>query len=760
MNLGNANSHVLLDFIARARCLRELKQAHAQALAHGLLQHDLRSTSALILAYSAHLSPSSSRLLFHLSPLKPHYAFLYNTLLRALSNAHLHADALSVYNLMLSDGVRPDDRTFPFTLTACTAAANVRKGAELHGSIVKLGFFADVFVGNTLFSLYGVCGQLHEACQVFDEMPMRDIVSWNSAISVFSANGFFVDSLSSFSGLVRSGLLVNSVSLVCVLPACSALHELVFGEIVHGLVIKVGLDCLVAVGNALVDLYGKCGDSDGSMRAFGSMPERNDVSWNSLIGSLAHVGLFGNALLMFRKMLDLEMKPNSITMSSLLPVLVELGLFRLGREVHGYSLRTGRHQLSFTECRIGIWFHWNAMIANLTQNGAELAAIKLVKEMQDSGECPNSITFTNVLPACARVSLLMQGREIHARAMRIGSNFDLFVSNALIDMYEKSGRLELAQNVFEVSEKDEVSYNTLILGYSQSALCVQALFLFMEMGSAGFKYDAVSLMGALSACANMSALKQGKEIHCLSFRRMLHTYLVVANSLLDLYVKGGRLDFPWKVFDGIPNKDVASWNSMILGYGMQGEIDVAIDVFDMMKNDMVEYDHVSYIAVLSACSHGGLIERGKRYFDQMLDQNIKPTQIHYACIVDLLGRAGQLEEAAEFIRKMPFEADSNVWGALLGACRMHGNLVLGRWAAEHLFELKPGHSGYYTLLSNMYAEAARWDEANEIRKLMKTRRVRKNPGCSWVPSDNTMHVFLGGQRMAELETDFCFEEHG
>ncbi|KAH7677254.1 TPR-like protein [Dioscorea alata] len=780
MHLGNANTHVLLDLIARARCLRELKQAHAQALARGLLQHDLRSTSALILAYSAHLSPSSSRLLFHLSPLKPHSAFLYNTLLRSLSNAHLHSDALSIYNLMLRDGVRPDDRTFPFTLTACAAAANVCKGTELHGSIVKLGFFADVFVGNTLFSLYGVCGQLFEARQVFDEMPMRDIVSWNSAISVFSANGLFVDSLSSFSELVRSGLLVNSVSLVSVLPACSALHGLVVGEIVHGLAIKVGLYCLVSVGNALVDLYGKCGDTDGSMRAFGSMPERNDVSWNSLIGSLAHVGLFGNALRMFRKMLDLEMKPNSITMSSLLPALVELGLFRLGREVHGYSLRTSMESDVFvanslvdmyakygSSRKASAIFHgmqnknvvsWNAMIANLTQNGAELAAIKLVKEMQDSGECPNSITFTNVLPACARLSLLMQGREIHARAMRIGSNFDIFVSNALIDMYAKCGRLELAQNVFEVSEKDEVSYNTLILGYSQSAMCIQALFLFTEMGSAGFKYDAVSLMGALSACGNMSLLKQGKEIHCLSFRRLLHTHLFVANSLLDLYVKGGRLDFARKVFDRIPNRDVASWNSMILGYGMQGEIEAAVDVFDMMKDAMVEYDHVSYIAVLSACSHGGLIERGKRYFDQMLDQNIKPTQMHYACIVDLLGRAGQLEEAAEFIKQMPFEADSNVWGALLGACRMHGSLVLGRWAAEHLFQLKPGHSGYYTLLSNMYAEAARWDEANEIRKLMKTRRVRKNPGCSWVQSDNCMHAFLGGERMEELETDFCFEE--
>jgi len=321
---------------------------------------------------------------------------------------------------------------------------------------------------------------------------------------------------------------------------------------------------------------------------------------------------------------------------------------------------------------------------------------------------------------------------------------DLFVSNALVDAYAKCGQLSLARNIFDRSEKDDVSYNTLIVGYSQSSCCFESLHLFEQMRSAGVEYDAVSFMGCLSACANLSAFKQGKEIHGVLVRRLLSKHPFLANSLLDLYTKGGMLDTALKIFNRITQKDVASWNTMILGYGMHGQHDVALELFDLMKDDGVDYDHVSYIAVLSACSHGGLVERGKKYFNQMLAQNIKPQQMHYACMVDLLGRAGQLSESAEIIRNMPFRANSDVWGALLGSCRIHGNIELARWAAEHLFELKPEHSGYYTLLMNMYAEAGMWSESHEIRTLMKLRKVQKNPAYSWVQNGNKLQTSLVG----------------
>ncbi|RLM98122.1 pentatricopeptide repeat-containing protein [Panicum miliaceum] len=477
-------------------------------------------------------------------------------------------------------------------------------------------------------------------------------------------------------------------------------------------------------------------------------------------------GIYEDVLEMFRAMLEHGFTPGSVTLSSLLPALVDLGCFHLGKEVHGYSVRRAMESDTFVANSLMDMYakfgslekasaifgkidapnvvSWNAMIANLAQNGAESEAFRLFIEMRKNGECPNAFTIVNLLPACSRVASLKMGKQIHAWSISRSFMSDLFVSNALIDAYAKCGQPSLARNIFDSSEKDDVSYNTLIVGYSQSSCCFESLHLFEQMRSAGVEYDAVSFMGCLSACGTLSAFKQGKEIHGVLVRRLLSAHPFLANSLLGLYSKGGMLDTASRIFNRITQKDVASWNTMILGYGMLGQHGVALELFDLMKDDGVDYDHVSYIAVLSACNHGGLVERGKKYFSQMLAQNIKPQQMHYACMVDLIGRAGQLSESAEIIRNMPFRANSDVWGTLLGSCRRHGTIELARWAAEHLIELKPEHSGYYTLLMNMYAEAGMWSEAHEIRTLMKSRKVQKNPAYSWVQNGNKLQAFLVG----------------
>lgn len=675
---------------------------------------------------------------------------------------------------MVRNCVVRDDHTFPFVLKVCSDFSEFRKGLEIHGCVFKLGFDSDVFVGNTLLSLYGSGGDLESARKVFDEMPERDVVSWNTAIGVYSVNGFCLEALRCYKEMNLSVFKPNSVSVVSVLPVCVDLEDEVMASQIHCYVVKVGLDLNVTIGNALVDVYGKCDHVKASKRVFDEMVCRNEISWNAAITSLAYVGRNSDALDIFRSMIGSGVSPNSITISSILPVLVELGFFRAAKEIHGFSFRMSiSSDIFISNSLIDMYaksgcstaasnvfenmvekniVSWNAMVANFAQNRLELAAIGLVRQMQAHGQTPNCVTFTNVLPACARSSSLHPGKEIHACAIRTGSAFDLFVSNALTDVYAKCGCLSSAQNVFNISKRDEVSYNILILGYSQATDCSESLRLFSEMRLAGMVHDTVSFVGVISACANLGAIKQGKEVHGSLIRKHFHTHLFVANSLLDFYTKCGRIDLASKVFEQIPNKDVTSWNTMILGYGMLGELDTAISLFEAMKEDSVKYDSVSYIAVLSACSHGGLVEKGKKYFEQMHSQNIDPTQMHYACMVDLLGRSGLMEEAAELIRGLPMVPDANVWGALLGACRIHGNVELGTWAAENLFRLKPQHSGYYILLSNMYAEAGRWKEANAIRELMKSRGVKKGPGCSWVQIGNQFHAFAVGERIEDLDS--------
>ncbi|KAJ7960505.1 Pentatricopeptide repeat-containing protein [Quillaja saponaria] len=754
----------LLTLCSIGQTIRQNKQVHAFALLNGFLPSSVSLCAYLMLKYATFGNPKTARQLFEQTVGQCRNAFLWNTLIRANSVAGVF-DGFQTYNQMVRAGIRPDDHTFPFVLKTCSDYLELGKGMEIHGMLFKLGFDMDVFVGNTLMFFYGNCGDLKDVRRVFDEMHERDNVSWNTILGLFSVNGFHAKAIIFFKEMCRTpGFKPELVSVVSVLPVCADLKDEKMASVIHCFAMKVGLAHQVRISNALVDVYGKCGNAEASKHVFNEIFEKNEVSWNAIITSLAYAGRNMDALNMFRMMIDAEVTPNSVTISSMLPILGELQLFKLGKEIHGFSKRTSiESDVFIANSLIDLYaksgqssvaasvfnkmgerniVSWNAMVANFAQNRLELAAIGLIRQMQDYGEIPNTVTFTNVLPACARLGLLRSGKEIHARTVRMGFTVDLFVSNALTDMYSKCGCLILARNVFNISLRDEVSYNILIVGYSQTSDCSESLNLFSEMRPSGMIHDIVSFVGVISACANLAAIKQGKEIHGLLVRKLFHTHLYAANSLLDLYTKCGRIDLASKVFDRIANKDVASWNTMILGYGMLGELDTAINLFEAVKEDNVSYDSVSYIAVLSACSHGGLVEKGRKYFQEMPSLNIEPTHMHYACMVDLLGRAGLMEEAVNLIRGLPIVPDANIWGALFGACRIHGNLELGCWAAEHLFELKPQHCGYYILLSNMYAEAGRWDEANRVRDLMKSRGVKKHPGCSWVQIGDQVHAFL------------------
>ncbi|CAN6540946.1 unnamed protein product [Malus baccata var. baccata] len=770
----------LLTLSSNVQTLRQTKQVHASALLNGVLPHSVSLCASLMLRYATFRSPETFHHLFQQTVQHCHTAFLWNTLIRACSIAQVN-DNFQTYNQMVRSGVGPDDYTFPFVLKACADLLEVKKGMEVHGIVFKVGFDYDVFVGNTLMLFYGNCGDLRDAKRIFDEMRERDVVSWNTVIGVLSVNKCYVEALDYYREMNSAiGFKPNVVTVISVLPVCAELKDELIVIQIHSYVVKVGLDLLVTTGNALVDVYGKCGNVKASKQIFDEIIQKNEVSWNASITSLSYMGHNLEALNTFSLMIDVGVKPNSVTISSMLPVLVELEFFGVGKELHGFSVRTGietdifianslidmyaksgrpnKASNVFQEMDKRNIVSWNAMIANFSQNRYELEAIGLVKQMQAHDAIPNSVTFTNLLPACARLGSRRLGKEIHAMTVRMGSASDLFVSNALTDMYAKCGCLGLARNVFNISVRDEISYNILIVGYSQTTDCLESLSLFSKMKLKGMMHDVVSFMGVISACANLTAIKQGKEIHGFLVRKISDTHLFVANSLLDFYTKCGRIDLAAKVFYCMPSKDVASWNTMILGYGMLGELNIAIRLFEKMREEGVEYDSVSYIAVLSSCSHGGLVEKGKKYFEEMRTQNIEPTEKHYACMVDLLGRAGLMEEAAELIKGMPIVPDANIWGALLGACRIHGNLELASWAAEHLFELKPDHSGYYILLSNMYAEAGRWEEVNRVRELMKSRKVKKDCAISWVQVRDQAHAFIVGDAMETLNSDSWLAE--
>eukprot|EP01018_Ginkgo_biloba_P019599 Gb_25046 [translate_table: standard] len=404
---------------------------------------------------------------------------------------------------------------------------------------------------------------------------------------------------------------------------------------------------------------------------------------------------------------------------------------------------------------------WTTMIAAYARHGFADEALKLFHEMQQAGVQPNQYTFASVLPACASLASMERGKEIHEEIVKSGFESNVFVGNALVDMYAKCGSIQDAHHVFnKMSERNVVSWTAMIAGYSQNEHFYEALKLFRQMQLKGVKPNANTFTSVLPACANLAALEHGLKVHENIVRTGCLSDIFVGNALVDMYSKCGNLENACQVFDEMPKRNVVSWSSMIMGYAMHGHGKEALQLFEQMQHSGIEPNQVTLIGVLSACCRSGLMDDGWKYFDCMSeDYNITPTMEHYSCMVDLLGRAGRLDEAQNFISKMAIKPNAIVWGSLLNACRFHTNAELGEQVAEHLFELDPKNPAPYVLLSNIYAAAGRQNDIQKVQKMMKDRRVKKQVGCSWIEVNKEVYAFCEGERshpqtqqiVAELE---------
>ncbi|KAH0983433.1 hypothetical protein GBA52_010610 [Prunus armeniaca] len=396
-------------------------------------------------------------------------------------------------------------------------------------------------------------------------------------------------------------------------------------------------------------------------------------------------------------MISSSVKPDSITFATFLPSVAELASLKQGLVLNG-----------------------------MNNNALEIFRWLLKEKMR-----PNSLTLASVLPACAGLVALKLGKELHGNILKHGLDGRLHLGSALTDMYAKSGRLDLVHQVFErMFERDTICWNSMITSYSQNGKPEEAIDIFRQMGMAGAKYDCVSISAALSACANLPALHYGKEIHGFMIRSAFISDLFAESALIDVYAKCGNLVLARSVFDMMEEKNEVSWNSIISAYGSHGCLQDSLVLFHEMLGNGILLDHVTFLGILSACGHAGQVDDGIFYLRNMGSQ------------LDLFGRAGRLSEAFETIKSMPFSPDSGVWGTLLGACRVHGNVELAEEASRHLFDLEPQNSGYYILLSNIHADAGKWGSVLKVRSLMKERGVQKVPGYSWMEVNNNTHMFV------------------
>ncbi|KAJ8617544.1 hypothetical protein MRB53_013730 [Persea americana] len=699
-----------LQRCAAAPSVREGTQIHALILHLGL-SRDLYLSSQLLFFYCSCGLVDAARSIFDATPQSRLNLFFWNIMIRAYTDSGRYREAIEFFSYMVCSGFLPNRFTFPFVLKSCTSLRCLHFGRGVHGMMVVMGFQHDVFAASALLDFYSKCGCLGDARQLFDRVPQRSLVTWNAMILAYAQNGFWVEALRVLDGV---------------------------------------------------------GD------------EVEVSSWNSLIAGCVNYGDGGLALEMLGRMLGsgpFSVKPNLATFNTLLPVIPTISSLAWLKEFHGFVIRWqgvivmesvdderlkstitagyAHHGFMVYSARLfdGILLKtshlWNSMISGFIDSRQTDEAFRLFRKMavqknNSEFETFSKVSLTLLLPECAPSSLT--GLEIHGHAYRRGLECDTSVNNALIAMYARRGDLELSNRVFErIPEKDVISWNTMVSCYARDHDYDRAFSLFSQMHSHDVKPDEFTFSSILNGCGHSVALQQGMGIHGYMIKSGYSEdyYCVVQNALLDMYGKCGCVEEAEMVFDEMTYRDNVSWNTIISCCSINARASEAFLHFQEMQEHGWKPNHITFVALLSACGRAGLVGEVLHCFQNMTSKHgVTPDLEHYGCIVDSLGRAGLLDEAYQLIESMPIVPDHCIWGALLSGCRIHGNVHLAEVAASHLVELEPQHSGYRVLLSNIYADAQRWDDVARVRAGMKNEGVTKCPGCSWVDVGGVFHTFF------------------
>ncbi|XP_010540194.1 PREDICTED: pentatricopeptide repeat-containing protein At1g11290, chloroplastic [Tarenaya hassleriana] len=661
---SNVYEHPTALLLEQCSSLQELRQILPLIYKNGLFHEHLFQTK-LVSLFCRYGSLSEAVRVFE--PIDDKLDVLYHTMLKGYAKISDLDDAVKFFVRMRYDDVEPVVYSFTYLLKVCGDESELRRGKEIHGQLVKSGFSSNLFAMTGLENMYAKCRQIYEACKVFDRMPERDLVSWNTMVAGYSQNGFARMALEMVSRMCVGNLRPNYITVVSVLPAVSNLGSLNIGKVIHGYVVRAGFDSLVNISTALVDMYSKCGSLATARQLFDGMLERNVVSWNSMID--------------------------------------------------GY-----------------------------VQNENPKEAMMIFQKMLDDGVRPTDVSVMGALHACADLGDLERGRFIHKLLVELDLDRNISVVNSLISMYCRCKEVDIAASIFgKLESRTLVSWNAMILGFAQNGRAIEAMNCFHEMQSRNIKPDTFTFVSVITALAELSVTRQAKLMHGLVVRSCLDKNVFVMTALVDMYAKCGAITTARIIFDMMNERHVTTWNAMIDGYGTHGIGKSAVELFKEMCKGTIKPNGVTFLSVISACSHSGLVEEGLKYY-QMMKENycIEPTMDHYGAMVDLLGRAGRLNVAWDFIMKMPVNPAINVYGAMLGACQIHKNVEFAEKTAEKLFKLNPDDGRYHVLLANIYRTASMWEKVGQVRVSMLRQGLRKTPGCSMVEIKNEVHSFFSG----------------
>lgn len=572
---------------------------------------------------------------------------------------------------------------------------------------------------NIMISGYIRNDRLNDAREVFDKMPGKCCVSYTTMIMGFAQNYCWREAVEIFKDMRVSGVIPNEVTLAGMISSSVHLGGIWECRMLHGLVIKLMIDGFVIISTNLLNMYCVCSSLWEARSLFDEMKERNIVSWNVMLNGYAKAGLVELARELFEKI------PSKDVVS------------------------------------------WGTMIDGFLQAERLSEALAKYRAMLRDAVAPNDVMIVDLISACGRAMAFGQGLQIHNIIVKAGFDCYDFIQATIIHFYAACGRINLARLQFELGIKDHIaswnaliagfirngmiedatqlfnnmqkrdvySWSAMISGYAQNEQPNMALELFHGMVDAGVKPNQITMVSVFCAIASLGALKDGRWAHEYVLNNSITLNDNLSAAIIDMYAKCGSINTALEVFYHIRDRttSVSPWNAIICGLAMHGDANLTLKIYSDLERRNIKLNSITFIGVLSTCCHAGLVDLGERYFKSMKSvYNVEPDLKHYGCMVDLLGRAGRLEDAEEMIRSMPMKADVVIWGTLLAASRTHGKVEVGERAANSLAGLQPSHGPSRVLLSNIYADAGRWEDAFSVRKEMRDRGLKRLPGFSGV----------------------------
>ncbi|XXG60512.1 hypothetical protein AAC387_Pa04g2403 [Persea americana] len=735
-------------------CVENCQQIHGESLKCGFFS-DCCIANALMTAYVRLGYVMDARKIFN--GMHNFNEVSFEILFSGYAQGRNAIEAFELFRYASLAGIVLNHITLSSLISLCVNVGLIDFGIEIHGYVMKVGMDSDVSIVNSLITMYARSYLLDDALFLFECLRQPDIVSWNSLIGGYAYNGLGDVGVSLVGKLLSSRMRMNKSTFSSFLSSCINLTILENAKKAHVLILKLREEADQGTDNIILTMYCRCKDLSYANTVFKAMEARDFVSYNLLIRLFREHSFYEDSIRLFCQIqLEGFINVDDIMYSSVISSCGKLGSLEMGQQIHCSIIKTGFEKVlplrnsflgMYSQCgRIDAMermfgeidrpdlFSWNLMIMGYAHNGLVDESVRVFQEMKGLGVMLNEFSYCALIDSCNCIETMVIGKQIQAHIYKSGFSCDTALMNSLVTMYANCGMMEKASAVFEeIQFLDSVSWNAMVSGFSQNGFAEESLGFYLSMTKGGLKPNHMTFVSISRSCAMLADLVLGSQFHAQVIKRAFESDVSVSNSFITMYSKCGDIHDSSKIFQTIIQKDVITWNSMICGYAYHGCGREALDIFTQMKTSEVKPNDVTFVGVLSACSHAGLVSEAWIQFNSMSrDHGLIPSEEHYSCMVDILCRAGQLREAHVLVKSMPFDPPPLIWRTLLSSCRENENVKLGEEAAQRIMQLEPKDSATYVLLSNIYASAMKREDKAEMRRIMRDRGVEKKVGYSWI----------------------------